>query len=255
MINATNRIMHFLTIFFWMLTLIAANPTVGHISQSTKPLHALVITGGHEFEQADFFAMFDSFENLTYEKLEQPQADEIYASPKVNDFDVLIFYDMARQISNEQKHAFLALLQQGKGMVFLHHSLVSYPDWDEFRKIIGGRYHEQPFQINDHSYPASTYRHDVDINVMIVNKNHPVTKGIEDFKIHDEVYGGYEILPTVHPLLKTDHAESTPIIGWANHYGNSHIVYLQSGHDHFAYENTHYRQLLWQAMQWVSEKY
>lgn len=31
--------------------------------------------------------------------------------------------------------------QEGKGLVALHHCLASFQDWDEYPKIIGGRYH------------------------------------------------------------------------------------------------------------------
>jgi hypothetical protein len=130
--------------------------------------------------------------------------------------------------------------------VFLHHSLVSYQEWDEFENIIGGRYF-----LSGLEQDSSTYRHDVDIPVRVIHKDHPVTKGIDDFMIHDEVYGNFKVLPGVQALLSTTHPESGKIIGWTNIYGNSRIVYLQLGHDHYAYENPNYRRLLKQAITWV----
>ena len=102
----------------------------------------------------------------------------------------------------------------------------------EFEKIIGGRY-----ILTNINQDSSTYRHDVDVPVTVVDKNHPITKGMDDFVIHDEVYGNYKVLPSVQPLLHTTHPESGKIVGWTNNYGGSRIVYLQLGHDHYAYEN------------------
>ena len=117
-----------------------------------------------------------------------------------------------------------------------------------FEKIIGGRY-----ILTNINQDSSTYRHDVDVPVKIVDKNHPITKGMDDFVIHDEVYGNYKVLPSVQPLLQTTHPESGKIVGWTNRYAKSRIVYLQLGHDHYAYENSSYRRLIKQAAVWVHE--
>ena len=52
--------------------------------------------------------------------------------------------------------------------------------------------------------------------------------------------------------LTTDEPTSTPKIGWAHTYGKSRVFYMALGHDHFAYENPNYRQLVHQAIRWVA---
>jgi len=42
-----------------------------------------------------------------------------------------------------QKDAYIKLLKNGKPMIFLHHSLVSYQHWPEFTRIIGGKYNTE----------------------------------------------------------------------------------------------------------------
>lgn len=135
-------------------------------------------------------------------------------------------------------------------MIFLHHSLASYQERNEFRRIIGGRYYLQSYFNGSKQYTASTYKHGVEIP----DKNHPVTAGLKDFVIHDEVYGNFEVLPEVHPILSTTHPESGEIIGWTNSYKNSRIVYIQLGHDHNAYSNSKYRKIVQQAISWVLNK-
>lgn len=219
---------------------------------SSGQIKVLIITGGHDFEKKPFYEMFDSFASVVYDTITQPRGNEMLLTKKINDYACIVFYDMFQPITDAQKDAYFTLLEYGTGMVFLHHSLVSYQDWPEFENIIGGKYHLK----ESLGITRSTYRHNVDIEVEIVKNasSHPVTAGLSDFVIHDEVYGNYSVNEDVTPLLKTNHPESTSILGWANNYKNSRIVYLQPGHDHFAYKNAHYRQLVLRAITWVSDK-
>ena len=214
--------------------------------QDDNKQEIVIITGGHDFERDAFFQMFNELPGIAYTELIHPGANQVYDSSLLDRTDVLLFYDMVQAITNEEKAAFIHMLEQGKGAVFLHHSLASYQDWGEFEKIIGGKYVLT-------GRDSSTYRHDVEVPVEIINKEHPVTKGLSDFVIFDEVYGNFKVLPSVEPLLATTHPESGNIIGWANSYGSSRIVYLQGGHDHHAYEDPNFRLLLKQAIQWVQE--
>ena len=208
----------------------------------------LIITGGHDFEEAQFFEMFDSFKGLTYDWAIQPEGNKSFEQGKLDQYDAIVFYDMFEGITEAQKAAYLHELEKGIGMVFLHHSLVSYQDWPEFQKIIGGKYLRE----NTKDHPKSTYKHDVDIHVEIVDKKHPITKNFNDFQIFDEVYGSFIVNKDVRPLLTTDHPESTKTIAWCHEYKKSRIVYLQSGHDHHAYENKFFRSLILNAIYWVN---
>lgn len=214
-------------------------------------ISVLIVTGGHDFEREAFFAMFDSFEGVTWREAQQPAANDLYTPEAARSYDVLVLYDMNQEISETQKAALLRTLKRGKGLVVLHHALASYQAWEEWRKVVGGRFYIAPTERDGKTIPASTWRHDVDIPVRIADPDHPVTRGLTDFTIHDEVYGGYEVLPRVRPLLTTDHPESGRVLAWANRYGNSRIVTIQLGHGRGAYDNPNYRKLLMQAIQWV----
>ena len=207
----------------------------------------LVITGGHDFEEMQFFKMFDAFE-IEYDHLIQPKGNEAFESGLVNEYEVVVFYDMFQDITESQKAAYLKSMGEGRGMVFLHHSLVSYQNWPEFKKIIGGKYHLQ----NSDNHSKSTYKHDVNFDVHIINTNHPITNRLSDFMIHDETYGNYEVIPSVEPLLSTNQPTSAEVIGRSHTYLKSKIVYIQLGHDHFAYEDPNYRKLVSGAISWVA---
>jgi type 1 glutamine amidotransferase len=221
---------------------------------SAQKIKVLVITGGHGFEHRPFYDVFNSMQNIAYDTAVQPKANALIASPEVAKYDVLVFYDMFDSILPTEKDAYINLLKKGKAMVFLHHSLVSYQDWPEFIKIVGGLYHTHPVVVRGDTLKAD-YEHDVNLPVRVADKQHPITRGVGDFEIVDERYGGCEILPTVKPLLTTTHPKSMSPLAWINHYGNSDVVYIQLGHGPTAYANANFRKLIQQAIAWSAARH
>ncbi len=217
-------------------------------------VRVLLITGGHGFEREPFFKVFQENPDITFAASEEPQAQARWKADAASQYDVIVLYDMWQPISNEAKADFLARLKEGKGLVALHHCLASYQSWPEYAQVIGGKYRLEKTVENGGEKPGSTYRHDVDFTVRLADQRHPVTRGLKDFAIHDETYGGFDVSPQSHVLLTTDAPTSGPAIGWAKTYGKARVVYLQLGHDHQAYENPNYRRLVAQAIRWVARR-
>lgn len=216
-----------------------------------QPLRVLIVTGGHEFEREPFFEMFRRFDGISYEEVQHPHAHARLTPTAAREYDVILLYDMWQPISEESQEAFVRVLRAGKGLVALHHSLASYQHWGEYRRILGGKWYAERWKQDGVERPPSTYKHDVVFHVHIVDRRHPVTRGMQDFDIRDETYGNFEVLPHVKPLLATEEPSSHRVIGWEHTYGRSRVVYIQLGHDHYAYENPNYRQLVSQAIRWV----
>jgi type 1 glutamine amidotransferase len=238
----------------FMLLILLFGCTHFSFAQQQK-IKVLVITGGHGFQRQPFYEVFNSIPSITYDTLVQPQANAFIASPEVNRYDVLVFYDMVLDsISPAQQAAYISLLKKGASMIFLHHSLVSYQKWPEFIKMVGGQYHTRPVVVNGDTLKAS-YEHDVNVPVKVEDKKHPITRGINNFEILDEVYGGAEILPQVKPLLSTTHPKSMRYLAWINHYGNSDVIYIQLGHGPSGYSNPNYRKLIQQAIEWSAKQF
>jgi hypothetical protein len=219
----------------------------------SKKIRVLIVSGGHGFKHKPFYDLFNSIPSIVYDSLVQPEANALIASAEVGRYDVLLFYDMFDAITPAQEEAYIALLKRGASMIFLHHALVSYQQWPEFIKIVGGQYHTHPVVVNGDTLNAS-YEHDVAIPVKVEDKAHPVTRGLHDFEIFDEVYGGVEILPGVKPLLSTTHPKSMRYLAWINHYGKSDVIYIQLGHGPSAFSNSNFRKLMQQAIEWSARQ-
>ena len=218
-------------------------------STSAKDTRILILTGGHDFDRESFFQLFDTMKGISYQELQHPTANLELSRIDPNTYDAVVFYDMPKTISEEEKDSYYQLLKLGKGLLFMHHSLASYQDWEEFKTIIGGKYHEEK-----DSPQSSTYEHDVTFKVMVKDTKNPIIKGVKDFSILDEVYGNTEILPGVNVLLTTDHPKSSPVIGWYHQMEKSRIVYIQPGHDKHSYTNANYQKIIRQAIDYVAKR-
>lgn len=211
----------------------------------------LVVTGGHDFQEAPFWQVFKDNPEITFRAVAHTNAHAELTPEAAVAYDVVVLYDMWQPITPVARSNFLAVLRAGKGLVATHHCLAGYQDWDDYRRLIGGRYYLKDTTVDGKLWKGSTYAHDQRIKVKIADRAHPVTRGVSDFEIEDETYGDFEVLPDCHPLLTTDHPDNTPTICWWRREGASRVVYLQLGHDRKAFENPNYRRLLANAIWWT----
>jgi type 1 glutamine amidotransferase len=229
-------------------------PGVLNAADSGGKTHVLVVTGGHDFEKEPFFKMFKDNANITFKAAEHPNAHALLRPDAAKEYDVLVLYDMHQPISEEAKADFVARLKEGKGLVVLHHAIANYQKWPEYAKIIGARYYLEKTVVAGVEKARSLWQHDVKFKLQVAAPNHPVTKGLQDFQIHDETYKLFDVLDGCQTLLTTDEPLSNKVVAWAKTYEGARVVYIQLGHDHFAYENPSYRQLLDQAIQWTAKE-
>lgn len=221
------------------------------VQQADVASKILIISGGHSFDTLDFYKVFDRIEGFEYDTISQPEANRLISRGGALKYDALVFYDSWQDINENEKQSYLDLCEKGVEMLFLHHSLVSYQQWDEFTEIRGGRYPKSvpPDTIND-----GRYRHDIDLMISVTDSSHFITKGMRDFIIHDEGYSNVIYGKDIEVLLTTNDPDCSEIIAWTHKYKNSKIVYLMGGHDKIAYENPNFRKLVENSLNYLKSK-
>lgn len=227
-------------------------PVTAADTAAEKPIRVLLTFGGHGFQQEPFFAMFDNMPGVTYTKAPMPQSADMLQPGLEKEFDVIVMYDMVPKITPEQQQAFVDLLNKGIGLVSLHHNMGAHRDWPEFRKIIGGQFVFAPTQIDGKEHTKSTWAHGQDLHCKIVDEEHPITKGVSDFDIHDETYGNYYTAPDVTVLMTTDNPKNDPEIAWVKEYGHSRVFYLMLGHDDLAWKNPMFPEIVGRGIRWAA---
>src|SRR3954471_10477401 len=130
-----------------------------HTADSGDRLRVLLTYGGHDFQEKEFFAMWDALPGVTYTRAPLPQSADLFKPGLEKDYDVIVLYDMVKSLSPTQRQGLLALLEKGIGVVSLHHNLVANPDWDEYHKIIGGTWVGSKRKIDGIEYGPSVPEH------------------------------------------------------------------------------------------------
>ncbi len=233
----------------FVLLLIAALPL--NANEPISGHKILVVTGGHGFDKTNFFKMFDAMPGIRYDKAELPKEMGLLAPGLEKKYDLILSYDMNNfSVTEEQQANYAKLIESGMPLVVMHHSICGYDNLPLYPKMIGGKYLHKPTVIDEKECPVSTYKHDVDMNIEVLDKQHPITKGVENFTIHDEGYKGLYIKPGVNVLLKTDSPDATSEVAWTTRYGKGPVFAIVLGHDKEAYSNPTLRKLLEQGIRW-----
>src|ERR1041384_3454298 len=87
----------------------------------STPLRLLIVTGGHDFEEAAFFRVFDEMNGITWTHASFGHgAEQKLTLEDSGTYDVAVFYDM-HQDHEPHYREWLQVLERGKPTVFLHH--------------------------------------------------------------------------------------------------------------------------------------
>ncbi len=247
------------TTAFFLITVLLAGVAVGQEKDSAKrerkPIRVLLTYGGHGFKQEPFFAMFDGMKGITYDRAPLPKAFEQLKPGLEEKYDVIVRFDMVGKVPPEQREAFASLLKErGIGLVSLHHNLGAHRDWPEYRKIIGGCYLFKAMEIDGKQYAKSSFAHWKRTDFTVVDANHPISKGVENFKITDggETYGKCYVVPGVKVLVTTNQERTTPEQVWVARYGKSPVAYIMPGHGPQAWREPAYQTIVKQAIEWAA---
>ncbi len=87
------------------------------------------------------------------------------------------------------------------------------------------------------------------IPVRILDREHPITRGVPDFEIEDE---HYELAGDLTQLQIIAESRGCPVL-YTKCWGTGSIHYTALGHDHRALRHPSHRRLLVQAVAWALE--
>ncbi len=216
----------------------------GAAANEDAKLRVAVVTGGHAFDVPHFYQMLRKLPGIDA----YPQHLEHFASSDVevrDKYDAVIFYGMEQPLpaDGKPKEALERLVEQGQGIVILHHALLAWKDWGLWNELIG--YDNRNF----------AFKEGLELKVAVAKAGHPIIKGIDSLEIHDEGYklhGTYDGQGNV--LLTTDHQDAMPQVAWARQHEKSRVFCLALGHDDQAWTNPGFVKVLAQGVAWSAEE-
>lgn len=156
------------------------------------------------------------------------------------------------KLTKSQQEALLAWVKAGHGYVSIHGADNAAPDWiPEFRTMLGGVFSH--VGLPDGKVRKGHY------TIKIVDTGHPITKGLTDFPLDDELYYQMQMEKGVEPLAATSHDGTDWPVAWTRTYGKARVFHTPLGHRDFGpgkadpLQNPNLLKLVIQGVDWVAE--
>lgn len=253
----------------------------------------LVVTGGHRVAVDEFLAAVSAVcteRGWVWAHVTQPGAQDWLRPAHAGAWDAVLLHDipglqlkrgsvpLATVPDPDAAADLVALLERGQGLVVLHHAIAAWPAWEGWAEAIGGRFLYAPGVLRGAALPSSGYRMATH-TVQVVDRSHPVTDGVADFEVDDELYFAPVLDDRVHPLLRSDadfagelfqdtfdevsngsstgvtcagRGTGSDLVGWTTTAGRSPVVYLQPGDGPSTFADPNFRRLLGNALAFVA---
>ncbi len=162
-------------------------------------------------------------------------------------YDVIlmtIYTNTDSSITDLAKENLLSFVEGGKGFVVQHLASASFKDWDEFGKLCGRKWVMGKSGHNARSV----------FDVKIVKKDHPITEGLEDFKIFDELYSKLQGDEKIDVLVSaySDFSKTEEPLIFTRPYGKGRSVHNAFGHDFKAIKNPTMQKLICRSVEWAA---
>jgi len=151
-------------------------------------------------------------------------------------------------ITPEQGAAIKAYAKGGGSILFFHNVTYIAPYNKDFREVLGAATLDHP--------PTRPFA------VKVVNRDHPITKGVNDFFVTDEQHYMQYDGDQKHVLLRSINEDGLAFkdlgtsceAGWAYDYGKGRVVYLAPGHLIPTLWNPEYVKLQKNAVAWLQRR-
>jgi type 1 glutamine amidotransferase/HEAT repeat protein len=218
------------------------------------PIRVLLFSGqnNHDWRQTTpkIKSILSSGGRFTVEVTERP--DQCQAETLAR-YDVILsdwntWGDVkVREWPAETREAFLAFLRKGGGHVVVHAGGASFFDWPDYQKITGGSWGKNTGHGAIHAF-----------EVKPVDPDHPITRGLEPFRITDELWHATDIRPGIKVLAtafsareKGGSGRDEPVV-FVTEFGAGRGLTLLLGHDAAAMEAPGFQALLRRGTEWAA---
>jgi type 1 glutamine amidotransferase len=180
---------------------------------------ALIVSGGWEGHQPLVIdhLMGDWLQAAGVE-VAHVYALEKLAEPERLAVDLIVMNWTMGQIPSEALSNLLAAVQAGVGLAGIHGGMAdAFRDEPSYQFMVGGQWVAHP------GGDGVAYR------VQIVDRESPITAGLEDFDVVSEQYY-LHIDPAIHVLATTHFPQCEMPVAWTTHYGAGRVFYCSLGH-------------------------
>lgn len=243
--------------------LLFALPVLGQ----TKPLKAMLITGGccHNYAtQKEILKKgIEARAHVIVDQIHSPDGSTrpnlpIFGFPEyANGYDVVIHDECAADIKDEAVvRGVLKPHLDGTPGVNLHCAMHSYRTGDHKKKVetLGTA---ESLWFEYLGLQSSGHGPQQPIQIVFTDRNHPVTRGMEDWTtIKEELYNNLRLFDHAKALATGKQGKAEAVVVWTNSYGEkkTRVFNTTIGHNNETVEDARYLDLVTKGVLWAAGK-
>jgi len=220
----------------------------------------LLLTGGarqHHGYRDQAFYLANALEDTGRYEVTLAEDAALLETPAMAKYHLIIVNadrrDPEFKFTLSQQKALLDWVKAGHGYVSIHGADNAAPDWvPAWREMLGGVFSH--VGLPDSKTKQGTY------TIKIATSTaHPITRGLSDFVLEDELYYHLQMEPGVEPLATTDYDRGTWPVAWTRTYGSGRVFHTPLGHRGFGpgrndpLKNPNLLTLVIQGIDWVAK--
>lgn len=215
---------------------------------ASDKIKVAVVVGGHPFDVPGLRDMFNRMPELTVYIQDLDNWADSRRDGTFDAYDVFLFYNMHRSVLSvrqDMDNRIVGALEHlgvgRQGIFVLHHALLAFPDMQVWSDICNTR---------DRELRACSAGERV--HTWIANEEHPITRGLNNWEMVDEIYLMDNPGASSEVLLTTDHLESMNVLGWVHQYKNARVFCYESGHDNGTYRDPNFQKVVERGIRWLA---
>ena len=204
----------------------------------------LLITGGsHPYDETtpvmtDFLASSGHDVNVS------ESADELEGD--LTGYDAIVLNTLRQPATNndlteDQRNGLMDYVWTGGGLVSVHISAASCPDWPEMKKMTGGGW-----VLGESWHPPFGW-----FQVHFNNPDHALAKDVTPFWTYDECYCGLDIQSGIDVFMYGVVEDEDKPLGWSYKYGDGNVANIALGHAGSSQEHPQFQQLILNSVDYV----
>ena len=163
--------------------------------------------------------------------------------------------DRAESVGAQARANFEAAVSDGAGVCILHAADNAFPGWVEFEKMVGQLWRQGTSHGRFHEFP-----------VTFVDRDHPITQGLADYRTTDELYHNLihmhgvtcHVLATAFSSTESGGTGKQEPVHVVMQYGGGRVFHQVLGHvwpgnpNLIAFENEGFQRVTLRACEWTA---
>ena len=233
-----------------------ASGTGNREAACSEPLRVLILSGKHNHNWQETTPLlkriYEESGRFVVDVTNDPAScnAETFASYDVVVSNWTSWPSVNREWGEETEKAFLEFVRNGKGFALFHAASATFDTWTDFQQLIGATWRK--------GEGGTGHGQIHTFEVIIADKDHPITRGMNDFFITDELWDNMGTQPNIHVLCTAFSSKETKGSGKdepvaiCTQFGKGRCFNLVLGHDTKAMENVNWKMLMLRGTEWAA---